>query len=127
MRNGSTVFRINLSCDVGCRSATEFNLDPNRKTLLLMAGGAGIGGIDQLAQRLLAMEWDFQVVALAGQSGQSMCYKNGHIIYSPHSFTFPLLESENSVIKIVQIRAAFFRLHHPRKKCDSLFSVDQIV
>jgi hypothetical protein len=40
-------------------------------------------------------------------------------------FTFPLLESENSVIKIVQIRAAFFRLHHPRKKCDSLFSVEQ--
>lgn len=32
------------------------------------------------------------------------------------SFTFPLLESENSVIKVVQIRVAFFRLHHPRKK-----------
>jgi hypothetical protein len=30
--------------------------------------------------------------------------------------TFPLLESEISVIKIVQIRAAFFRLHHPGKK-----------
>jgi processive 1,2-diacylglycerol beta-glucosyltransferase len=51
-----------------CRSATEFNLDPNRKTLLLMAGGAGIGGIEFLAERLLAMERDFQVVALAGRN-----------------------------------------------------------
>jgi processive 1,2-diacylglycerol beta-glucosyltransferase len=51
-----------------CRSATEFNLDPNRKTLLLMAGGAGIGGIEFLAERLLGMERDFQVVALAGRN-----------------------------------------------------------
>ena len=51
-----------------CKSATEFNLDPNRKTLLLMAGGAGIGGIEQLAERLLGMDRDFQVVALAGRN-----------------------------------------------------------
>jgi len=51
-----------------CKSATEFNLDPNRKTLLLMAGGAGVGGIEQLAERLLGMDRDFQVVALAGRN-----------------------------------------------------------
>jgi processive 1,2-diacylglycerol beta-glucosyltransferase len=51
-----------------CKSATEFNLDPNRKTLLLMAGGAGVGGIDQLAERLLRLDQDFQVVALAGRN-----------------------------------------------------------
>ena len=51
-----------------CKSATEFNLDPNRKTLLLMAGGAGIGGIEQLAERLLRLDRDFQVVALAGRN-----------------------------------------------------------
>ncbi len=53
-----------------CKSATEFNLDPNRKTLLLMAGGAGVGGIDRLAERLLSLENDFQVVALAGRNEQ---------------------------------------------------------
>jgi len=51
-----------------CKSATEFNLDPNRKTLLLMAGGAGIGGIGELAERLLRLDRDFQVVALAGRN-----------------------------------------------------------
>jgi len=33
-----------------------------------MAGGAGIGGIEQLAERLLGMDRDFQVVALAGRN-----------------------------------------------------------
>jgi processive 1,2-diacylglycerol beta-glucosyltransferase len=46
----------------------EFGLDPERKTLLLMAGGAGVGGIDLLAERLLAMEDDFQLLALAGRN-----------------------------------------------------------
>ncbi len=50
------------------RCAAEFNLDPTRKTLLLMAGGAGIGGIEKLAERLLRLELDFQLVALAGRN-----------------------------------------------------------
>lgn len=48
--------------------AREFNLDPAGKTLLLMAGGAGIGGIEQLAGRLLQLDRDFRVVALAGRN-----------------------------------------------------------
>lgn len=51
-----------------CKSATEFNLDPTRKTLLLMAGGAGIGGLEQLAERLLGLDGDFQLIALAGRN-----------------------------------------------------------
>jgi len=51
-----------------CKCAAEFNLDPDRKTLLLMSGGTGIGDIEQLAQRLLRMDRDFQVVALAGRN-----------------------------------------------------------
>ena len=51
-----------------CKCAAEFNLDPTRRTLLLMAGGAGIGGIEKLAERLLKLELDFQVVALAGRN-----------------------------------------------------------
>lgn len=48
--------------------AGEFNLDPNRKTLLLMAGGAGVGGIELMAERLLRLDRDFQLVALAGRN-----------------------------------------------------------
>ncbi len=48
--------------------AAEFQLNPDRKTLLLMAGGAGVGDIEQLAARLLMLDRDFQVVALAGRN-----------------------------------------------------------
>jgi processive 1,2-diacylglycerol beta-glucosyltransferase len=50
------------------KCASEFNLDPTRKTLLLMAGGAGVGGIEKLAGRLLELDLDFQMVALAGRN-----------------------------------------------------------
>jgi len=48
--------------------AAEFGLDPNRTTLLMMSGGMGVGGIEQLAERLLMLQGDFQVVALAGRN-----------------------------------------------------------
>lgn len=59
--------------------ARELGLDPGRPTLLLMAGGAGVGagvaggGMDRTAARLLALDegardGGFQVVALAGRN-----------------------------------------------------------
>jgi len=48
--------------------ARELGLDPERKTLLMMSGGAGIGGIETLAERLMELEGDFQLVALAGRN-----------------------------------------------------------
>lgn len=48
--------------------ARELGLDPERKTLLMMSGGAGIGGIEILAERLLELKGDFQLVALAGRN-----------------------------------------------------------
>lgn len=48
--------------------AAEFGLDPARTTLLMMSGGAGVGGIETLAERLLQLEGDFQLVALAGKN-----------------------------------------------------------
>jgi processive 1,2-diacylglycerol beta-glucosyltransferase len=48
--------------------AAELGIDPSRKTLLLMSGGAGIAGIEVLAERLLRMEADIQVIALAGRN-----------------------------------------------------------
>lgn len=48
--------------------AAEFGLDPAKTTLLMMSGGAGVGGIEALAERLLQLEGDFQLVALAGKN-----------------------------------------------------------
>lgn len=48
--------------------AHEFGLDPQKKTFLLMGGGAGLGSLDTMAQRLLELGDDFQLVALAGKN-----------------------------------------------------------
>ena len=48
--------------------AAEFGLKPCKSTLLMMSGGAGVGGIEILARRLLQLEGDFQLVALAGKN-----------------------------------------------------------
>lgn len=50
------------------RCAAEFGLDGKKTTLLMMSGGAGVGGLGQLAERLLGLEGDFQLVALAGRN-----------------------------------------------------------
>ena len=48
--------------------ARELNLDPKRTTLLMMSGGFGVGAIDQLAERVLGIPGEFQLVALAGKN-----------------------------------------------------------
>lgn len=48
--------------------AKEAGIDPKRTTLLVMSGGLGVGAIDQLCQRILAIPGDHQVVALAGRN-----------------------------------------------------------
>ncbi len=48
--------------------AAELGLEPERKTIVMMSGGAGIGGIEELAERLLQLDEDFQLVALAGRN-----------------------------------------------------------
>ena len=48
--------------------AHELGLDAKRKTILLMGGGAGLGGLDRVAERLLASDGDFQLIALAGRN-----------------------------------------------------------
>ena len=53
--------------------AREVGLDPNVTTLLMMAGGAGVGGMETLVERLAALQNDetnprFQIVALAGKN-----------------------------------------------------------
>lgn len=48
--------------------ARELGVDPKRMTLLLMGGGAGLGSMDHIAARLLAMHADFQLIVLAGKN-----------------------------------------------------------
>ncbi|GGC98978.1 MGDG synthase family glycosyltransferase [Undibacterium terreum] len=48
--------------------AREFGLDPQRRTFLLMGGGAGVGSMDAIAKRLLALEGNFQLIVLTGKN-----------------------------------------------------------
>lgn len=48
--------------------AGELGIDPQRTTVLLMGGGAGLGRLDGLASRLLALEEDFQLIVMAGKN-----------------------------------------------------------
>ena len=48
--------------------AREFGLDPARMTIMLMGGGAGLGSLDTIATRLLALDSDFQLIVLAGKN-----------------------------------------------------------
>jgi processive 1,2-diacylglycerol beta-glucosyltransferase len=50
--------------------AREYGLDPTKPTFLMMSGGFGVGAIDQLAERLLSIHADFQLIALAGRNAE---------------------------------------------------------
>ena len=52
--------------------AGEFCLDPARKTILLMGGGAGLGSLDTVAERLLALDDGFQLIVLAGKNAAAL-------------------------------------------------------
>lgn len=53
--------------------AHEFGLDPKRPTILLMGGGAGLGSLDTIAARLLALDGKFQLIVLAGKNIPALC------------------------------------------------------
>lgn len=52
--------------------AAEFGLDPQRTTILLMGGGAGLGSLDTVAARLLALDDGFQLIVLAGKNADAL-------------------------------------------------------
>ncbi|PWF55321.1 MGDG synthase family glycosyltransferase [Massilia glaciei] len=52
--------------------AAGFGLDPARATILLMGGGAGLGSLDKVAERLLALGGEFQLIVLAGRNAQAL-------------------------------------------------------
>jgi processive 1,2-diacylglycerol beta-glucosyltransferase len=48
--------------------AREIGLNPGRLTLLLMSGGAGVFPLQKLARRILALDPEIQLIALAGKN-----------------------------------------------------------
>lgn len=52
--------------------AREFGLDPARKIILLMGGGAGVGNLETIAARLLALNGDFQLIVMAGKNAKAL-------------------------------------------------------
>ena len=52
--------------------AKEVGLNAQRTTLLLMGGGAGLGSLDAVAQGLLALDSEFQLIAMAGKNAQAL-------------------------------------------------------
>jgi len=50
------------------KTRTHFSLDPDALTLLVSAGGEGVGPLAQIVRDLLAMQRPWQIVAVAGKS-----------------------------------------------------------
>lgn len=50
--------------------AIELGLDPALPTVLMMSGGAGLGGIEKMAERVASIEAPLQAVVLAGRNGE---------------------------------------------------------
>jgi processive 1,2-diacylglycerol beta-glucosyltransferase len=48
--------------------AREIGVNPGKFTVLMMGGGAGVGGLEELAARLLRLPDDLQLIALAGRN-----------------------------------------------------------
>lgn len=49
-------------------AAAELGIDPKKTTLLMLSGGAGVGGIDAQLEQLAALPRDIQIIALAGRN-----------------------------------------------------------
>lgn len=53
-------------------AAAELGIDPAKTTLLMMSGGAGVGGIESLVESAAALPRDLQIVALAGRNEEML-------------------------------------------------------
>src|SRR5450830_1106144 len=63
--------------------AAEYGLDPAQPTLLLMGGGAGVGSLETIAQRLMRLEHRFQLLVLAGRNQQALASLQGLALDHP--------------------------------------------
>jgi processive 1,2-diacylglycerol beta-glucosyltransferase len=54
----------------------EIGLDPTKRTILLMSGGHGVGNLHGIAQRILAIPGNHQVLAMAGRNADLLAHLN---------------------------------------------------
>lgn len=64
---------IPVMAEFGCTPdraacAAELGIDPARMTVLLMGGGAGLGKLEQTAERLMHLDRDIQLIVMAGRN-----------------------------------------------------------
>jgi len=69
--------------------AREIDAAPDRMTLLLMTGGAGLAGGEAMIERLLRLSANFQIIALAGENAQLLA-KYRSLAASHPGRVFPL-------------------------------------
>lgn len=69
--------------------AAELGIDPARRSVLVMTGGAGIASGSAMVERLLAIDADFQVIALAGRN-QSLLARYRELAAGMPQRLFPL-------------------------------------
>jgi processive 1,2-diacylglycerol beta-glucosyltransferase len=69
--------------------AAELGLNPEIFTALMMAGGAGVGALDALAARLLELQENQQIVALAGKNAELLAKLKKLAVQHPGKL-FPL-------------------------------------
>ncbi len=72
--------------------ALAMGLNPHLPTILLMGGGAGLGSLDKVAEQLLAIPAEFQLLVLAGSNVEALAAlqtraKNAPDRLFPHGFT----------------------------------------
>jgi processive 1,2-diacylglycerol beta-glucosyltransferase len=65
---GIPIMPVFSSAPARAIGAAELGINPEKPTVLMMSGGAGVGGIEVLAKQLAAMPLDMQIIALAGRN-----------------------------------------------------------
>lgn len=63
--------------------AARFGLDPGKRTIMLMGGGAGVGRLDEVAAGLMRLEQDFQLLVLAGRNEAALARLKAHAAEHP--------------------------------------------
>jgi processive 1,2-diacylglycerol beta-glucosyltransferase len=63
--------------------AERFGLDPTKQTIMLMGGGAGVGKLDEVAAALMRLEYDFQLIVLAGRNEAALAKLKTHAAEYP--------------------------------------------
>ena len=72
--------------------ALAMGLNPHLPTILLMGGGAGLGSLDKVAEQLLAIPAEFQLLVLAGSNVEALAALQARAKSAPdrlfaHGFT----------------------------------------